>query len=327
MTFVVERAGTVRVLRGGDRRRGAFLDIRGRVACCSGEEGLFSIAFPDFDRSRRFYVYYTDNGGDIHVDQFRRRRGRPLRAAPGTHRTVIEINHPVYSNHNGGPLQFGPDGRLYIGTGDGGGADDPDENGQDRSSLLGKLLRINPVRQPSGRPYGIPASNPYVDGPGRDEIYARGLRNPWRFAFDRRRIVIADVGQSLREEVNYETLDGLRRANFGWDVFEGTLRHEPGTLSRHDRPIHQYSHSGGRCSITGGYVVRDRRLRSLHGRYLYGDYCLGQLRSLIPDTGGARDDRPLGLRELPGLTSFGTDDRRRVYVARASGPVYRIVPD
>jgi glucose/arabinose dehydrogenase len=323
LVFVVEQPGVVKVMRGERKLKGSLLNIKGRVSCC-GERGLLSIAFPDFRRDRRFYVYFTDRSGDIRIVEYKRKPGK-LKAAKRSARNILTIPHRQFSNHNGGQLQFGPDGLLYIGTGDGGGANDPDGNAQDKESLLGKLLRINPRRESAQRPYGIPRSNPYADEDGRDEIYSRGLRNPWRFSFDRRRIVIGDVGQGRAEEVNYETLRGARGANFGWDAFEGNALIEPPAPSGHTRPIHTYSHSGGGCAITGGYVVRGRGLGGLRGRYVYGDFCKGQLRSLKPKLGRARGDRSLGLPRIDSLSTFGTDDRRRLYVASLGGRVWRIV--
>jgi len=315
----------VRVLRGDDRASGAFLNIRNRVSCC-GERGLLSIAFPSFKRSRRFYVYFTDNQGDIRVVSYKRKRGK-LKANEGSARNILEISHKRFSNHNGGQLQFGPDGNLYLGTGDGGGAGDPSNNAQDKGSLLGKLLRIDVSQRSKSKPYKIPKGNPYRGGEkGRDEIYARGLRNPWRFSFDRDKIVIGDVGQDAIEEVDYERRRKARGANFGWDVFEGnTMRHGPAP-SRHDRPIFTYSHAGGGCSITGGYVVRDPDLPSLTGRYVYGDFCGGEIRSLVPSTGGASGDGALGLPQINGLSSFGVDARKRLYVTSLGGGVWRFVP-
>ena len=325
MLFVVEREGRVLVLD-GNRRRGTFLDIRRKVRCCDGERGMFSIAFASYRRSKRFYVYYTDDQGDIRVDEFKiRRRGRRPRAAPGSGRRVLDIRHRTASNHNGGQLQFGPDGKLYIATGDGGGGGDPFENAQDKTSLLGKLLRIDP-RRGRRHPYRVPRSNPYAGKRrrGDGEIYARGLRNPYRFSWDGRRIVIGDVGQDRFEEVDFETHRGLRGANFGWDNYEGFATYEGGGLRRHDKPIHVYSHAGGRCAITGGYVVRDRDLPGLRGRYVYGDLCSGEIRSLKPRVGGAADDRGTGLPSEGGLVSFGVDARRNVYVV-AGATVSRIV--
>jgi glucose/arabinose dehydrogenase len=322
VVFVVEQPGVVKVVRGERKLKGSFLNIKNRVSCC-GERGLLSIAFPNYRRDRRFYVYFTDNQGDIRVVEYKRKRGK-LKANPKSARNVLTVPHRQFDNHNGGQLQFGPDGLLYIGTGDGGGADDPDGNAQDRDSLLGKLLRINPLRRGGGQPYGIPGSNPFADGEGRDEVFARGLRNPWRFSFDQRRILIADVGQDRVEEVNYETLGRARGANFGWDAFEGNSLVDPPAPGDHTRPIHTYSHGGGECSITGGYVVRDRGLGNLRGRYLYGDFCKGQIRSLKPKLGGARGDRSLGLPRIDGLSSFGVDDRGNVYVASLGGGVWRL---
>jgi hypothetical protein len=328
--FVVERAGRVKVLpaEGGEH---TFLDIRRRVSCCTGERGLFSVAFaPDYKASRRMYVYFTDHNGDIRVDEYLRSSDDPLRASKGTRRKVLKVRHRRYSNHNGGQLQFGPDDHLYLGTGDGGGAGDPSENAQSRRSLLGKLLRIDPLPRAGGPGHRVPSSNPYANRKGKDEIYARGLRNPWRFSFDGNHLVIADVGEDRFEEIDYETVEGARAANFGWDAFEGGARfHSPDASrppNRHARPIAQYGHGGANCSITGGYVIRDPQLGSLEGRYVYGDLCTGQIRSLIPGPGGARDDRPLGLRER-GLTTFGEDAAGRLYYGSSStGRVFRIVP-
>jgi glucose/arabinose dehydrogenase len=329
--FVVERAGRIEVIQDGRVVERPFLEIEGRVSCCAGERGLFSVAFaPDYATSGRLYVYFTDRRGALRVEEYRRSADDPLRAAAGTRRNVIRIRHRRFSNHNGGQLQFGPDGYLYIGTGDGGGFGDPSENAQSKGSLLGKLLRIDPIPRGGGPGHGVPASNPYAKGKGRGEIYARGLRNPWRFSFDGHRIVIADVGQDRREEIDYETVRGTRGANFGWDAFEGSARFRSPDASRppkrHTRPIAQYGHDGGRCAITGGYVVSDPELPSLRGRYVYGDLCTGEIRSLVPELGGARDDRSLRLSE-PGLTTFGVDAAGHVYYASAdSGSVFRLVP-
>ena len=320
--FVVERQGTIKILKGGESR-GTFLDIRGLVRCCDGERGLFSIAFADWRDSRRFYVYYTDNSGDVAISEFRIRPNDRTRADRSTRRDLLDIEHSRFPNHNGGQLQWGPDDLLYIATGDGDGSGDPLENAQDKGSLLGKLLRINPLRNPKGSlKYGIPQDNPYVGEGGRDEIYSRGLRNPYRFSFDRNRIAIGDVGQDRFEEVNFRTLGGARDANFGWDHYEGKARFEGGPLDNHVKPVFTYSHSGGRCSITGGYVVRDSDLGGLRGRYVYGDLCTGEIRSIRASPGGAGSSSGTGLSQ-GGLVSFGTDARENVYVV-AGGTVYRI---
>lgn len=325
VAYVTERAGRIRLLR-GSRKLGTFLDLRRWVGCCALETGLFSVAFPpDYARSGRLYVYFTNRRNDIEVDQFRRSKRNHLRALPSSRRKIITINQRGEVNHNGGQVAFGPDGLLYLATGDGGNFEDPSRASQRKGSLLGKLLRIDPRLGKGGRAYGIPPSNPYARRAGRGEIYARGLRNPFRFSFDRGRILIGDVGQDSREEVDIESLRRARGANFGWSIFEGTKRFRAGRLRRHDKPAFQYRHRGGACSIVGGYVVRDPRLRRLHGRYVYGDYCSGEIRSFRPTGHGARGDRPLGVGRHPGIVSFGTDARRRIYVvALDSGRVMRL---
>jgi glucose/arabinose dehydrogenase len=332
LLFVVEQQGRVAVMSGGKRLRRPFLDLRGAVGFDGAERGLLSIAFaPDYRSSRRFYVYYNDSAGNIRVDEFKRRG--PTRAAPGSRRQVIEIPHPVNANHNGGQLQFLGDD-LYLGSGDGGSGGDPPNNAQNKDVLLGKLLRIDP-RPSGGAPYTVPASNPFVGEPGRDEIYSYGLRNPFRFSFDRvtakqPRIAIGDVGQDQFEELDYTTVAAADGANFGWDALEGFAPYRDENSGTADpggttKPIFAYSHGrGGSCSIIGGYVVADRGLGSLYGRYVYADLCEGQLRSLVPHLKGASGDRRLGLA-VASPTSFGEDDAHHLYVTSLDGPVYRLV--
>ncbi len=333
LLFVVEQSGTVRVLGGGQRSERAFLDLRALVGSDGGERGLLSIAFPDdYQRSGRFYVYYTDNAGNIRVDEFHRRTAR--RAARGSRRTVIVIPHPVNANHNGGQLQFLGD-LLYLGTGDGGSGGDPPNNAQNKESLLGKLLRIDP-RPSGGMPYSIPPDNPFVGKPGRDEIYSYGLRNPFRFSFDtssarQARIAIGDVGQNRFEELDYTTVAAASGANFGWDAFEGKSRYteengntpDPGNTTE---PIMAYGRGrdGGSCTIIGGYVVGKSGPAALRGRYVYADYCSGVLRSLIPHLSRASGDRKTGLKVVS-PTSFGEDSRGRIYVCSQEGSVFRLV--
>jgi glucose/arabinose dehydrogenase len=333
LLFVVEQAGRVVVLKGGKRLSRPFLDIRSSVGYDGAERGLLSIAFPpDYRQSGSFYVYYNDKAGNIRVDEFK--RGSATRAAVGSQREVIGIPHPVNANHNGGQMQF-LDGLLYLGTGDGGSGGDPPNNAQNKDVLLGKLLRIDP-RPIGGAPYTVPASNPFVGKPGRDEIYSYGLRNPFRFSFDtigagQPRIAIGDVGQNKFEELDYTTVAAASGANFGWDALEGFAPYEEENSGTADpggttKPIFAYPHSrDGSCSIIGGYVVRDRTLPSLYKRYVYADLCEGQLRSLDPHLKRASGDRKLGLAvESP--TSFGEDDAHHLYVASLSGPVFRLVP-
>ncbi len=329
---MVEQPGRVELLRHGRKLARPFLDLRSQVGYDGGERGLLSIAFPpDYRRSGRFYVYYVNDAGNIRIDEFRRRT--PTRAALATQRKVIEIPHPVNANHDGGQLQF-LGNLLYFGTGDGGSGGDPPNNAQNKQVLLGKLLRIDP-RPRHGRPYTVPRTNPFVGRPGRDEIYSYGLRNPFRFSFDRvsarrPRIAIGDVGQNRYEELDYTTVARAGGANFGWDALEGFKPYteanggtpDPGGTTK---PVFVYSHDrAGSCSIIGGYVVADRHLRSLYKRYVYADLCEGQVRALTPGLRRAHGDHRLGL-SVPSPTSFGEDDAHRLYVASLEGPVFRIV--
>lgn len=324
LLFVVEQPGRIRVLRRNKAVSRPFLEITSLVQR-GGEQGLLSVAFPrNYKRSGLFYVYYTARGGQANrVDELR--RATPTTADPASRRTVLEMDNPE-SNHNGGQLQFGRDGHLYIGTGDGGGGGDPYRNGQNPDTLLGKLLRIDP-RPGSAGAYGAPPGNPFAGGGGAPEVFSLGLRNPWRFSFDRKRIAIADVGQSQREEVNYLRTSAARGANFGWNAFEGTRRFDTTTPVPRDHtpPIFEYDNSGANCSITGGHVVRDRKLKSLYGRYLYADLCAGRLRSFVPKAKSARRDRALGIG-VTNPTSFGQGVRGRSYVASHEGGVFKLNP-
>ena len=327
--FVTERDGSVRIVRDGRELNASFLDIRSRVST-DGEGGLLSLAFaPDYARSRRFYVYYVDRGGNIRIDELRRSASNPEAVEGGSRRTVVFQRHRN-RNHKGGQLQFGPDGLLYAGVGDGGGSDSRG-NGQSLRTKLGKILRVDP-RRTRTRPYRIPSSNPFRRRRGvRKEIFSFGLRNPYRFSFDRAKghMLIADVGQDAREEVN---LVRSRRAgrpprggqNFGWSIFEGSRRFRSGRVRNHFRPALQRSHAGSVCSIIGGYVIRDRSLGRLYGRYVYGDYCDPNLRITGFRRGRARGDKRLGPR-VPRLLSFGEDAAGRVYVTSDDGSVSRLV--
>jgi glucose/arabinose dehydrogenase len=325
--FVVERAGRIRVVQGGRILRTPFLDIADRVTT-GGESGLLSMAFArDYSTSRRFWIYYTDNQGFLQIDQFRASASNRNRADPGSRRSVIRVPH-FRGNHKGGQLQVAPDGTLFAGFGDGGSGGDPDENAQNLSRMLGKMIRIRPGANGG---YSIPADNPFRDRPGaRPEIYAYGLRNPYRFSFDRRRgsLTIGDVGQSEIEEIDFVPGRSGGRApsggyNFGWDTFEGRSRYESGTAPGHMRPVLQHSHSQKFCSITGGYVIRDRSLgRGWYGRYVYGDFCNGTLR-LSHLRRPRASSRATGL-SVSNLVSFGEDSRGRVYAVSLDGPVYRL---
>jgi glucose/arabinose dehydrogenase len=325
--YVVEQGGTVRIIRDGRVVSDPALDISDQVTN-NDEQGLLSIAFPpDFQSSHLVYAYFTGTDQNQHVVRYAVRSDGSF--DEGSARQILNMAD-FAENHNGGQLQFGPDGDLYIGTGDGGQEDDPRRTGQDLGTLLGKLLRIKPATGSGGPPYSIPPDNPFVNRPAgaRPEIYSYGLRNPWRFSFDPKTgaISIGDVGQDTLEEVDYRRKGQARGVNFGWSAFEGTDRFNR-DQSAPDAvpPIFEYSHDGGACSITGGYVVRDRSLPSLYGRYVYGDYCTGDLHSLIPAIPRAKDDRSLGLN-VPSLSSFGEDNQDHLYATSLDGPVYRIAP-
>lgn len=326
LLFVVEQPGTIRVKRRGHTLGRPFLDIHDMVTF-GGEQGLLSMAFPsDYRRSRRFYVYFNNSSGDIEIDEFKRAPHNPARAMRSSRRVLLTINHRQASNHNGGQLQFGPDGLLYAGTGDGGGAGDQFHHAEDLHSLLGKLLRIDP-RPSGGKPYSIPQSNPYVGRGGADEVYSYGLRNPWRFSFDDDTLAIGDVGQGSIEEVDILAAGAARGANFGWPQFEGNSPFDPSHPGADPAtpPVFQYSHAGGNCSLTGGYIVHDPNLPSLADRYIYSDFCAGVLRSFAvnPSTLAASGDAPIGVN-IPSPSSFGEGAHGRIYVTSLDGPAYRL---
>jgi hypothetical protein len=317
--YVVEREGTVRAATTGGDAQPIFLSITGRVST-AGERGLLSIAFdPHYQRNDLVYAYYTNNDGNLEIDRFK--AASDTEAREGTRRRVIEIPHPGASNHNGGTIAFGKDGHLYLATGDGGVNS---SKAQDRGSLLGKLLRIDPRRHGGG--HTSPRSNPFVGRSGANEIYALGLRNPFRWSFDRRRITIGDVGEGTWEEVDFETRKSLRAANFGWPRFEGDHHLSGPRPNNYRRPIFEYRHGARGNVITGGLVVRDSRLRRLRGRYLYADYSVGQLRSFAPRLKGARRDRKAGIN-VQNPASFTAGPQNKVYVTSlTTGKLYRLVP-
>jgi len=317
--FVVEKGGRVVVARGD--RQSTYLNLSRKLGTAQ-EQGLLGLAFhPDFAKNRRFYVNYTDKAGSTRIVEYRQSRRNPNRAVRSSARSVLRVKQPE-SNHNGGHLVFGPDGYLYGGLGDGGGAGDPDNNGQRLDTLLGSMLRIDPVRK--GRGYRIPSDNPFVNKKGaRAEIFAYGLRNPWRYSFDGKKLIIADVGQGDREEVSFGTLRKLRGKNFGWNIWEGDSRYREGNAARYVAPALVRTHDEGWQSITGGHVVRDPSVPALAGRYVYGDFVKGEIRSARLAAGRASDDRDTGLN-VGGLSSFGEDGRGRVYAVSLYGSVYRL---
>lgn len=323
--FVVEQTGQIRIIEGGALRAEPFLDLAGRVSCC-GERGLLSVAFPpDYAARNYFYVNYTNRGGDTIVSRFGL-TADPDAADPASEEVVLTVPQP-YANHNGGQLAFGTnDGYLYIGMGDGGSAGDPGNRAQNPTELLGKLLRVDV--EAGASPYAIPATNPFTQTAGyRGEIWAMGLRNPWRFAFDRANgdLYIADVGQNEYEEVDYQPAASRGGENYGWRVMEGTHCYkvpgcDPAGLTL---PVAEYDHSQG-CSVTGGVIYRGTQFDRLAGTYLYGDYCSGRIWGLRKTGAGWADQ--LLLDTTFNITAFGEDEAGEVYVTDyGGGSIYRIV--
>jgi glucose/arabinose dehydrogenase len=323
--FVAQRAGQIALLVNGHRQRRPFLDIRRLINSGGAEQGLLGLAFPaDYSSTGLFYVDYTAANNDLRIVRYRRSGSDPDVADPASARTVLTIDHHEFENHNGGQLAFGPDGYLYAGVGDGGSEDDPENNGQNTDTLLGKILRLAPSAHGG---YTIPSTNPFVGQAGRrGEIWAYGLRNPWRFSFDRATgdMVIGDVGQDLQEEVDFAAAGSGAGANYGWSVWEGDRRNKSGAAPRAVFPVLVARHGNGYCAIIGGYVVRDRSLPGLYGRYLFGDNCRQQIESVRLGPGRATGLRATGLN-VTAASSFGEDALGHVYVASLAGAVYRIV--
>jgi glucose/arabinose dehydrogenase len=321
--FLMEQEGRILIVKNGALLKVPFLDIRDRVGCC-GERGLLSMAFPPrYAQKQHFYVNYTDRSGDTVVARYRTTKD-PDRADAGSQEVVLIVKQP-FANHNGGQLAFGPDGYLYIGMGDGGAANDPFGNGQKPDTLLGKLLRIDV--ESGARPYMVPSSNPFVGREGvLPEIWASGLRNPWRFSFDRHtgNLFVADVGQNKYEEVNFRSSSSKGGENYGWNVMEGMhcFRSKTCDSSGLVLPVVDYNHKAG-CSVTGGMVYRGTAIPSLDGTYLYADYCSGRIWGLRKSNGHWISTE-LADTELS-ISTFGEDEAGEIYVAdHDSGSIYQI---
>ena len=320
--FIVEQAGIIKVLQPGGGDPTTFLDIRPRILA-GGERGLLGLAFhPQYMANGRFFVFYTRAGDGALVIAEYAASPPSSNTANAAEEVLLTIPHPGFSNHNGGMLAFGPDGFLYAGVGDGGGANDPNNNAQNVETHLGKILRID---VDTGTTYTSPSDNPFVGLPGLDEIFAYGMRNPWRFSFDRGNgeLWVGDVGQGAREEVDISIENG---GNYGWPFFEGNLCTTKGVNANqcmnqqaYRFPLFDYEHTGGRCSLTGGYVYRGLQNAVAAGTYLYGDYCSGEIfarsgsgtLSVLLDTAMA-------------ISSFGEDEDGEVYVVDLNGGVSRI---
>jgi glucose/arabinose dehydrogenase len=301
--YVVERAGRIVTLTNG--KRSTFLDIHDRVESGYSEQGLLSVAFdPAYARNHRLYVYYTNKTGDIEIDSLLSRGGR---ARASSRKQLLVVNHRANDNHDGGQLEFGPDGRLYAGTGDGGSGGDPPNNSQNLSRKLGKLLRL------SG---------------GHWQIYAYGLRNPWRFSFDRANgdLYIGDVGQNTWEEIDYRPHSATGLVNYGWSAYEGFAQYNASRLNHTGRlvkPVQVYSHAGGNCSVTGGYVYRGSAVPSARGRYFYGDYCSGTIWSFRISGGKATGNRRESTH-IGSLSSFGQGVNGALYAVSLDGALYKL---
>ena len=325
--FVVEQTGAIRVIKDGSLLPSPFLDLSGRISV-GGEQGLLGLAFyPDYATSGRFVVHYTDLAGDTHLSIFQV-SADPDVADPASEQVILTADQP-YANHNGGQVLFGPDGFLYLGLGDGGAGNDPEGRAQNLSDFLGSILRVDVQ---SGTSYTIPADNPFVGQAGvQPEVWSYGLRNPWRFSFDRVTgdLYIADVGQGQYEEVDVAPGGGAGRGvNYGWNVMEGAHCLDGGQCDQTGLtlPTFEYSHDQG-CSITGGYVYRGSAIPALQGLYFFGDYCQGWVRSIRYAGGPANEltDWPT-LKPGGSVLSFGEDAAGELYVLSSSGDVFKLVP-
>jgi glucose/arabinose dehydrogenase len=331
--YIAGKRGRIWALRNGRIDPEPVLDLTGQVSTGS-EQGLLGLVFsPD---GRYLYIDYTDRKGDTNVVEYAWREGRPV---PATKRRVLFVDQP-YPNHNGDDLVFGPDGDLYIGMGDGGSdyttgdpQGDPHRNGQNRGVLLAKMLRIEPRMPggslpPEGKPYAVPSDNPFVGRAGaRPEIWAYGLRNPWRYSFDRQTgdLWIGDVGAGAREEVDLQAASSPGGQNYGWNAVEGTVEWRappPDAVA----PVYDYNHvSGGGCAVTGGYVYRGDAIPGLRGWYVFGDFCASDIDGLVLGPDGTAHVTPLGPR-IENLVSFGEDHRGELYALSLSGGIYKLVP-
>jgi glucose/arabinose dehydrogenase len=324
--FVVEKGGTIALLKDGQRVAPAFLDIRDRVGTRGFERGLLGLAFhPDYERNGFLYVNYTDGRGRTVVERYTVFANDPNRADPSTAKLIIRIDQP-FANHNGGMIAFGPDGYLYIGMGDGGGAGDPIKAGQDRNTLLGKILRIDVN---NGDPYAIPADNPFVNGGGAPEIWSYGWRNPWRFSFDRATgdFYAGDVGQNAWEEISYEKAGSPGGLNYGWNTMEGTHCFAPRTNCNRDGlvlPIAEYTRSEG-ISVTGGYVYRGEAFPNMVGYYFFADFGSSNVWALKQDNAGVWQMTKIMNAQFA-VSSFGEDEAGELYLTDfGRGQIYRLV--
>lgn len=324
--FIVEQGGRIRIFTGGVLLSTPFLNITGLVRTTGEEEGLLGMAFdPDYGANGRFYAFYTNTNGDLVIAQFLRVN---LNQADSTPSILLTISHPTNSNHNGGMLAFGPEGCLYAAVGDGGGANDPGNNGQNPNIRLGKLLRINPN---TGAACANSTPNPFAVG-AAPEVWSLGLRNPWRFSFDGNNLYIGDVGQGAREEINVSLGPNAGRGvNYGWRCMEGTLQtiNFDATCAQTTltAPVLDYPHAEEACSVTGGYVYRGSAAPAQQGMYFYADFCNGFVRSFRYQNGQATNQFEWPLLSRQGITSFGEDAQGELYLMTQGGSLFKIVPN
>jgi glucose/arabinose dehydrogenase len=317
--YIAEKTGRVRALRDGKVESGAVLDITGDVSLGS-EQGLLGLAFsPEGDF---LYVNYTDLAGDTRIVEYEMSDGK---ARVGSAREVLSVDQP-YANHNGGNLAFGPDGYLYVGLGDGGSGGDPHDNGQSLGARLGKMLRLDP-RPSDGGQFGVPRDNPFSGREGADPlIWAYGLRNPWRYSFDRETgdLWIGDVGQSSLEEIDFQPADSDGGENYGWNRLEGSQPYAGDAPEDMVLPVDEYP-TGEGCAVTGGYVYRGSAISNLYGAYLYGDFCAGFVRGIVLKGGEVTQRREFGIN-VSSLSSFGEDQEGELYLLSLGGDVFRLDP-
>ena len=327
--FIVDVAGIIRIMsKEGEMNEHAFLDIREKVRDNANEQGLLGLVFhPNYAENGYFFVNYTFGDGDTRIARYTRRADNPERADPDSEKVIIEIGQPA-GNHNAGDLNFGPDGMLYVPTGDGGGAFDVDNHSQTTDDPLGKMLRLDIN---TDEPYEVPADNPFLNDPNTlDEIWAIGLRNPWRFSFDRETgdMYIADVGQGKLEEINFQPANSLGGENYGWNCLEGTTNARPDNCDGDDvltAPVFEYAHDDGNCggSVTGGYVYRGQQYPFLTGKYIYADYCTGFMWALERVDGDSWVNTEIHSSGSQ-WTTFGEDNNGELYAANRSGEIFQI---
>jgi len=319
--FILEQRGNIRILQNGELLATPFLDLRSQVGVNSNEQGLLGLAFhPNYEQNGTFFINYTDLNGNTVISRLQV-SSDPNIANPNSETPILQVNQP-FGNHNGGHLLFGPDGYLYIGLGDGGSANDPKRNGQNITTLLGSMLRLD---IDNGNPYTIPSDNPYISGKGLPEIWASGLRNPWRYSFDRLTgdLFIGDVGQNQWEEINLWEAASPNGVNFGWNFWEGLHPFEgsPPKDANFIFPIWEYSHELG-CSVTGGYSYRGS-LPDWQGIYIYGDFCTGYVWGLLKDTNNNWQNTLLFQTDF-NITSFGEDQAGEVFLVDRAGSIYKL---